>query len=329
MSANELTVEALLRAHAPHAPESLRARVLELEPRRTPSRRLVLVVVPAAVAIGVAAAIVHGFASSSSSPKQTALHAFAPKARVLVPTNGAGAAATNGAGAAAAGVPSVGGGGARLQRTEASLELRVADVSSATTRATRIVTSLGGFAQSVTYSSSSRTASLVLRVPVQNVKTAVAQLNALGTIVSQNLSVTDLEHDLQAETAQIAELRHTIAALEAALRSPSLSEAQRVLLQIRLANAKRSLSQRLHARTGTIAAGTNATIALHLETKRAAVAPAHHRGRFGRIVHSAADFLGLEGAIALYALIAVSPLALVAVLLWSLRQAYRRRAFPM
>ena len=309
-----MSVEAVLRAHAPHAPEGLRARVLELEPRRAPSRKLVLVVVPAVIAIGVAAAIVHGF-TSSSTQKRSAAHLFVPKAKVNVIAPTVGAAA----------VPSVGGAGSRLQRTDASLDLRVADVSAATTRATRIATSLGGFAQSVTYSSSSRTASLVLRVPVENVKTAIAQLNALGTIVSQNLSVTDLEHDLQAETAEIAELRHTIAALEAALRNPSLNEAQRVILQIRLANAKRSLAERLHARTGTIAAGTNATVSLHLETKHAAVVPPHRRGRLGRIVHDAAGFLALEGAIALYALIAVSPFALLGALVWSLREARRRR----
>ena len=104
----------------------------------------------------------------------------------------------------------------------------------------------------------------MLRVPVQNVKAALSRLTALGTIVSQNLSVTDLQHDLQVETAQIAELRRTIAALTAALRSPSLPDAQRVILQIRLANAKRSLSERLHARTGTIAAGTTARLSLTL-----------------------------------------------------------------
>jgi hypothetical protein len=43
------------------------------------------------------------------------------------------------------------------------------------------------------------------------------------------------------------------------------------------------------------------------------------------MVHSAFAFLGLEGAIALYALIAVSPFALLGGLLWSLREAHRRR----
>jgi hypothetical protein len=321
MSANEMTVQYLLRAHPPLAPESLRARVLALEPRRTPSRRLVLVLA-VALAIAVAAAIVHGLVSSS--PKQqheVALERNNPKAAVVA----GGPASTGGSGGAVYGaIPSVVGAATRLQRTEATLDVRVKDVASATTRATQVATSLGGYAQSVNYSSSG-TSFLELRVPAQNVKIAISRLTSLGTIVSQNLSVTDLEHDLQAESAQIGQLRRTVAALTAALRSTSLPEAQRVILQIRLANAKRALSQRLHARTGTIAAGTNATISLTLSTKAAVVPVPHHRGRLGRMVHSAVGFLGLEGAIALYVLIAVSPFALLAGLLWSLREARRRR----
>src|SRR5713226_5008086 len=74
MSANDMTVEALLRAHAPQAPESLRERVFALEPKprrvSLPSRRLVLVALPAAVAIAVTAAVVHGIVGSGS-PSQT------------------------------------------------------------------------------------------------------------------------------------------------------------------------------------------------------------------------------------------------------------------
>ena len=313
-----MSVEAVLRAHAPHAPESLRARVRELEPRRTPtpSRRLVLVLAVALVA-AVAAAVVHGLVSSR--PKAETANRLAPVG-VLAPT------------LKHAAIPSAGGtGGAfsaattRLQQYEATLDLRVKDVPNATTRATRIAASLGGYAQSVQYSSSSKSASLVLRVPVQDVKTAIARLTALGTIVSQNLSVTDLQHDLQVESAQIAQLRRTVAALETALRNPSLPDAQRIILQIRLANAKRALAERLHARTGTIAAGQTARISVELGTKHAVVPAAHHRGRLGRIVHSAVGFLGLEAAIVLYALIALIPFALVAALLWSLREARRRR----
>jgi len=324
MSTNEMTLQSLLRAHPPLAPESLRARVLALEPRRAPSRRLVLVLA-AALAIAVAAAIVHGLVSSSPK-RQTALqglpsaaahrNAFAP----ATVNAGAGAALSG----SVAAIPSIGGASTRLQRTEATLEVRVKDVASATTRATQVATSLGGYAQSVNYSSGG-SSFIELRVPAQNVKIAISRLTSLGTIVSQNLSVTDLEHDLQAESAQIAELRRTVAALAAALRNPSLPDAQRVILQIRLANAKTALTQRVHARAGTIAAGANATISLTLSTKAVVVPVPRHRGRLGRIVHSAFGFLGLEGAIALYVLIAVSPFALLAALLWSLREARRRR----
>jgi hypothetical protein len=76
MSANEMTVENLLRAHAPAAPESLRSRVLAVEPRRAPSRRLVLVI-GVALVVAIAAAVVGGLTSSSGT-KPTA--ATAPKA---------------------------------------------------------------------------------------------------------------------------------------------------------------------------------------------------------------------------------------------------------
>jgi hypothetical protein len=331
MSANEMTIGTVLRAHTPRAPEALRTQVLALEPRRAPSRRLVLVLALALVA-AVAAAIVHGLVSSGAKSQQTALQHLSPKAAYRPATHGGSGGALSGQIGAASGtltrnLPSVAGAPARLQHTDASLEVRVKDTSAATTQATRIATSLGGYAQSVNYDSSNSggIASIVLRVPAQNVKAALARLEGLGTLVSQNLSVTDLEHDLQAESAQIAQLRRTIAALNAALRNPSLADAQRVILQIRLANAKRALSQRLHARTGTIAAGTNATISLALSTKAAVVPVPHHRGRLGRMVHSAVGFLGLEGTIVLYALIVVSPIALVVALLWSLREARRRR----
>src|SRR3954464_3237545 len=59
-----------LRANPPVAPERLRQRVLEGAPAtrapRSRKRKLVLVVVPAAVVLAVGAALVHGFVSSGS-----------------------------------------------------------------------------------------------------------------------------------------------------------------------------------------------------------------------------------------------------------------------
>jgi hypothetical protein len=217
--------------------------------------------------------------------------------------------------------PSVGA-AARLQHTDASMQIRVAtddDLAQATTRATRIATSLGGYAKSVNYRSQG-TSVIDLRIPTQNVKTALARLGSLGTLVSQELSVTDLQQQLQNQSAQIAQLRRRIAALQAAVRDPSLADAQKVLLRIRLAESQRALSQRLHSRKGTISAGTTSNVSLVIGTKKAAAAVPHPRGRLGRMVHSAVGFLALEAIIALFALIVISPLAIVAALLWFWRR---------
>jgi len=154
------------------------------------------------------------------------------------------------------------------------------------------------------------------------VKVAIARLGGLGTLVSQELSVTDLQQRFRTQSAQIAQLRRRVAALHAALLDPALPEAQKVLLQIRLAESKRALAQRLHARKGTISSGTTAQISLVIGTEKAIAPVAHHRGRLGRMLHSAVGFLALEGMILLYALIVISPLAVLAALVW----AWRRRS---
>jgi hypothetical protein len=290
-----------------------------------PSRRLVLVALPAAVGIAVSVAVVHGIVGSSS-PKPTAVP-LSLHAGVTTPawtSVGAGDAAVPGQLRKAPGsfaAPSVGS-PARLQHTDASMQIRVATedgLARATTRATRIATSLGGYAKSVNYRSQG-TSLIDLRIPTQNVKTALARLAGLGTLVSQELSVTDLEQQLQNQSAQIAQLRRRIAALRAAVQDPALADAQKVLLRIRLAESQRALSQRLHARKGTISAGTMSSVSLVIGTQKAAAAVVHARGRLGRMVHSAVGFLALEAIIALYALIVISPLAIVAALAWFWRR---------
>jgi Domain of unknown function (DUF4349) len=338
MSASELNVERLLRTHAPHAPESLRARVLAPRPAPVPRwslppRRLALVALPAALGLAVAAAVVTGIVRSGDHPV-----AGQPSVGVVgsttvpdslqlrnAPTDsvGAGAAATEGYKLKQAATPSIA--SSRLAHTDASLQIRVGDtdaLSSATTRATQIATSLGGYAKSVDYrtpKNGTGAAYIELRVPAQNVKKAISRLADLGTIVSQELSVTDLQGKLETQSAQIAQLRRRVAALRAALADPALKDADRVLLQIRLAESKRALAQRLSARKGTVSAGATARISLVIGTEKA-IAPVAHRGRLGRMFHSAIGFLALEGMIALYALIVISPFALAAALVWFWRR---------
>ena len=339
-----------LRAAQLRAPEALRARVLTTAPARTarfrlPSRRLVFVLVPAAAALAVGAALVHGLVGSGSHPSALSTAQTLEKTPAAS-TGGTGAGpygpvVVHGSAAPAAGAasstplralgPLPVGTLTRLQHTAASLEVRVADtdkLSQATSAATRIATSLGGYAQSVVYrtpQAGGGTAFLELRIPAADVKQALARLAALGTLVSQQVSVQDLQHAFAVQSAQIAQLRRSIAALQQALQNPSLPDAQKVLLQIRLAEQKRALAQRLHARTGTVAAGTTARVSLVLSTKQSVVPVAAHRGRIGRMVHSAVGFLALEATVALYALIVVSPFLILAGLAWGLNRARRRR----
>jgi len=338
MSANEMTVEGLLRAYAPHAPESLRERVLALEPKprrlSLPPRRLVLVALPAALGIAFSVAVVHGIIGSSSSKPTVERNLVAgvtvqqaQKDLASPPTwrSATGSAGSVHAGALAPVTKSFApttGSSTRLQHTDASIQLSVKntdDLAQATTRATRVATSLGGYAKSVNYRSQG-TSIIDLRIPTQNVKTALTRLADLGTLVSQELSVTDLEQQLKNESAQIAQLHRRIAALRTAVNDPSLPAAQKVLLRIRLAESKRALSQRLHAQKGTISAGTTSTVSLVIATKTAIAPVPHPRGRIGRMVHSAVGFLALEAILLLYALIVISPLAIVWALLWFWRR---------
>jgi hypothetical protein len=325
MSANDVTVETLLRAHAPSAPERLRARVLALEPapaRRValPPRRLVFVALPAALAIAVAAAVVHGVARPEKNP---AAHRFSATTATDSAVAGGAATQQEQLRSAKAAAPSIQ--SSRLAHTDASLRLRVADgdaLSDATSRATQIATSLGGYAKSVQYSDAKDggEATIDLRVPSANVKTAVARLSELGTIVSQQLSVTDLQDRFKRQSEQIAQLKRRVAALRAALANPSLTEADKVLLRLRLTEAKRALAQRRNAQSGTVKAAANASISLVIATEKAAAAVPHARGRLDRMLHSALGFLALEAMIALYVLIVISPFAIAAGLVWLWRR---------
>jgi hypothetical protein len=322
-----------------------------------------LVVVPAAVVLAVGAALVHGFVSSS--PQKRADGPVSAQALLLphsVQTGTTPAAGTaqkrvlhqpakktfffDGYSATAAGdSPTLAGATGlaarqavtipknRLVHAVASLQVRVpnrSQLSARTNEASQIVGSFGGYAQSVSYQNSRQgygEAVLQLRVPVQKAQAAIAKLSTLGTLLSQEVSTQDLQAKLTHENSGIGSLRRAIAVYENALASSTLPASQRVIIQIRLNNARRELSQLRHARTGTLAAGATANISLLLTTRNQAVVVHHHHktGRFGRLLGSAGRFLGLEGIIVLYALIVISPFALLGALAWWIVRERRRR----
>ena len=335
MSATELErlepVLAELRRTAPAAPERLRSRVLEpAAPRRRSRRRLAVVLVGAAVALAVAAAVVRGL-TVSSGPPATATRDTLQKLDSHAAASGGTTTTHDGVRAAppAVGAPTVS--GSRLQHVDATLQVQVGDTASlqrATSEATRIATSLGGWAQSVDYGTSrggGGNAVLDLRIPVAKMQVAVARLSALGTLLSQQLDQQDLQQQLAAETARIAQLRRRVAALEKAVADPALPAAQKVLLRIQLSEARRSLTQAENQRQGTTASGATADVSLTLSTKPKAGAAVHHRDRLGRMIHSAVDFLALEAMVVFYVLVVTLPIALLAWLgRWLVRERRRR-----
>lgn len=363
-----------LRANPPVAPERLRQRILQGAPtgsrrRMSKRRRLVLVVVPVAVALAVGAALVHGFVSSGHHSAGARAYANQKILGRLLPgsaTHGGAATTTPSAAHGSAGrlakrapnrpapafkaykqaqsgtpLTTLNGAGTpdslvipknRLVHAAATLQVQVpnhAALSHATNQATQIVASLGGYAQSVQYQSAGKggNAFLSLRVPVGKAETAISKLEMLGKLVSQQLSTQDLQQQLTQQTNQIGSLRRAIAVYEQALKSGTLSASERVEIQIKLANARHSVTQLRKVRSHTVATGATADISLTLTTHEGgAIVGGHHRsGRFDRLLGSAGSFLALEGIIVLYALIVVGPLLMLGGLAWWLVRERRRR----
>ncbi len=213
-----------LRASRPVAPVALRAQVRTLEPPglrwtfRWPSRRMVFALAAAAVLGSLFVAGITGLSRSGSqrsvagerfrstlTPRQAPSvekgSAVAPKA-LKTPAPNFGTVTRSADLAPAAG---------RLQRYQATLRLRVKDVdamSSAAKRAMNLAHGLGGYVASVQYASRSKGggATLVLRVPVGNVQTALAELASLGTILQQHTGILDVTRRVDREALQIAQL---------------------------------------------------------------------------------------------------------------------------
>jgi hypothetical protein len=330
-----------LRAAAPHAPETLETRVRALAPavrvrRQRPLRRALVFGVPAAAALVVAAAVGYGIADSGSPPASPGTHEAASTVVASGAREKASPTSTVPGRAVLQGSFGASGGGVvapsptRVQHYDASLTVRVRDrdrLGAATTSAVQLARSLGGWVASVEQverGAHDAQAFVELRIPTRNVQDAIARLAGLGTIVAQQVSVRDLQTQLDRQRNQILSLRETIALVEEQLRNPNLRADERVRLEVQLANAKRQLARWRGAEKGTVAAGATARVSLVLSTQKAAAA-AHHRSRFDRAVHGALSFLAAAGAVALYVLIVLAPVLVLAGLVLAWRRWDARR----
>jgi hypothetical protein len=302
---------------SPALRERVRAVAAQPSPQRRqfafPFKRAALVAVPAALALAVGGAVVHGLVNSGSRPRISA----GPPAV----TTAAGAAI----GAPSApqslkdrAIPSSGG---RLQQYAASLRVRVRDLgalSDATKRAMRVARLLGGYVASVEYSAPQDGrggASIVVRVPVDRVQDAIAEYSALGTILAQHVSIVDVTKVVEEQAREIARLQADIARLEAGGVTP----AERPQLDA----DKARLAYLIKRRAATVRRAQLARVSLELTTKpKQSVAPA---GRFDRTLGDAGGVLLREAEILAYALIVTGPLLLIGAVGILAARSQRRR----
>jgi Domain of unknown function (DUF4349) len=217
--------------------------------------------------------------------------------------------------------------GLRAQRVTATLSVEVKDsdaVSRAAQDALDLTRSLGGYVvNSSVVTGEQGTASLTVRVPVARVQDAIAGLSALGRIVSQQVTVDDLQEQLDQLQRQRASLVEQITRITARLESEDLDAQTTAALEAR----RRALRSELRAVRSQIA-GTNAearmsTIQLTVVTpdSSGAVVPG---SRIDRTVDEALNVLAWEGVVALGMLIVLAPFALVGLAVWLGRRLYRR-----
>jgi len=189
----------------------------------------------------------------------------------------------------------------RLQKQDVSMALRVKNLSASTQSAVRTTRRLGGFVANADYSTdtSSGNSRLTVRIPVQNLQEAIASFTQLGTILSQHISVADLQGGVDRLDKRIATERR--------------------------AGNDAKAKQLLRRRAALVREGTYAKVALQLTTAKPTakhVVPS----RFDRFWDTTKDILGKELIAVLYALVIAGPFILLAAAILLGERARRRRA---
>jgi Domain of unknown function (DUF4349) len=339
-----------LQAARPAAPEALRGRIEALasaESARRPTvlerltlRRALLVLAPAVVVVSVGAAVVQGIVSASSpaeeaqpltQPNVSAQMRESPEARAAAETDSnqrARSLAPVTQTANRAFPPTSPG---RAQDYYADLRLRVDDLDTLSDRmqeALRLTRRYGGYVASTSYRNpraGEGDATLELRVPVGRVQQALVAFSELGAILSQNVSIRDLQGQIDRYTRDVRRLRDRIATLRASLLDPNLTAADRARIERQLARARSRLRALEQERRALARQGRFAKISLALTTQRPA-AKEESPGRIERAVDDAGSVLAKEVAFGLYALIVASPFLLLISLAIVGARAGRRRA---
>jgi hypothetical protein len=216
----------------------------------------------------------------------------------------------------------------RAQRVSATLTVEVKDsdaVSRAAQDALDLTRRLGGHVVSASVVTGEEgNAALVVRVPVARVQEAIVQLSALGSIVSQQVTIDDLQEGLDALERRERSVRAQIAVIVARLDSESLDTTTRAQLDARLRTLRGELRELRRGISATNAEAQMSTIQLTVVTP-GVLGAVPVPSRLDRTFDEALNVLVWEGVIALAIAIVAAPFALVALVAWLGRKLYRRR----
>jgi hypothetical protein len=321
-----------LRASRPSAPLALRARVREIAAEQAapqpwlrwrPARRAVLVALPAAAALAFASAGVLGLARSDSPSggsiaQRDTVESAQPFSNELAPPAGKADQALTG------GTPAA---GDRAQRVNATLTIEVEDseaVSRAAQDALDLTRSLGGHVVSSSVATGEQgSAYITVRVPVGKVQDAITGLSGLGRIVSQQVTIEDLQETLDQLEQREAKVRSEIARIRARLENEALDPQTEAVLRAKLQTLRSELVGLRTNIASTEAEAEMSTIQLTVVTPGAAGAVAPP-SRIDRAIDEALNVLAWEAVIALGVAIVLAPFALLAFAAWLGRRLYRR-----
>lgn len=218
----------------------------------------------------------------------------------------------------------------RLADLRATLLLQVENrdqVSKRTAQAMRIARSLSGYVVSAQVNAPRRgvaSSYLELKIPAARSQEAIVKISELGKILSQEISLEDVQGTVNTQSKQIAALEREIETLEKALDDPTLTDEARSQLQVKLANDRARLSSLRVQHKQTIMRGRLATVKLTFTTGDLEEAPTEP-GRIHKAIDRAWDGLSSEIAWVASALIVSSPFLVLALALGGGLRAKRRR----
>ncbi len=210
------------------------------------------------------------------------------------------------------------------------MEVRLADaeeLSDAANDSMTITRELGGWVagSEIDTQGNEGRAELALRVPVTRVEDAIVRLGELGTVTGQQVETVDLQAAIDRREARIETLERAIRTIELRLETEDLTPAQEIDLRLALEDRRNQLSDLRRENRSDRREAATSELTLVLHTKEAPAATKDDEGGVAGAADDALRFLGDAGAIALFLVIVLSPVVLLAVLLWlALRSRTRR-----